>query len=199
MAENSLLLQQLELNWIGHEGLFVQLLKLRNSIFAFHLIDGVAMHNEKEHIGVIEIGAIEWWLEWLSSKVNPEKHWWFQNRLSLLFAYALKTETKDAFLAEFNKRGSIYREVLAQTILLARADLSTDDFSEDALSYLLQSLLESSANISLGHLLGHTATETFVTERLMPLYLTAQEPLKTNLMAILAQAGSRHGRRYILS
>jgi hypothetical protein len=100
---------------------------------------------------------------------------------------------------EFNKAASKYRGVLADSILLKQNELTTDDFSADAISFLLADLGRTEMIDSWrGHLLGRTATEKFVSERLLPLVSEAKDLLLSNLQKVLRQAGSRHGRRYIL-
>lgn len=193
--QNVSLLGLMDLNWRGHEELFVGLLRLRDSDLAFSLIDNI---DRNEEMGELEIGPIEWWLEWLGDVQDPDKHWWFQDRLSSLFAEHLKPHARDTFLAEFNKTDSTHRKILAQTILIARHDLTTGSFSDDAISFLLADLSKKgSCDTFRGHLLGHTATEAFVTERLLPLLSGAKKPLKDNLIRVLRQAGTRHGRRYV--
>ena len=72
-------------------------------------------------------------------------------------------------------------------------------FSEDAVSFLLADLSREKMRAYFSkHLLGRTATEQFVTERLLPLLADAKQPLLKNLYEVLKEAGSRHGRRYIL-
>lgn len=186
------LLKQIDLDWTGHEELMVRLLKLRDVKLALALIDQI------ETIGELEIGPIEWCLDWLMDEKDPDLWWWLRDRISRLFEEHLNPEGRNAFVAEFNRPGSKYRRVLSNSILLAQDDLNTASFSEDAISFLLSSLRKKeTADAIRGHLLGNTATESFVTERLLPLLSTAEEPLATNLRRVLRNAGSRHGRRYV--
>jgi hypothetical protein len=186
------LLKQVDLDWTGHEELIVRLLKLRDVKLALALIDRI------ETIGELEIGPIEWCLDWLMDEKDPDLWWWLRYRISSLFEEHLNPEARNAFVAEFNRPGSKYRRVLSNSILLAQDDLNTASFSEDAISFLLASLREKgTADAICGHLIGNTATESFVTERLLPLLSAAEEPLATNLRRVLRNAGSRHGRRYV--
>jgi adenylate kinase family enzyme len=194
------LVSHLELNWMGHEDLFVKLLRLRNTKFAWKLME-TCYSRRRENIGNLEIGPIEWWLEWIvEASHDKEDGWWFNNRLSSLFANNLKAEIMDLFVAEFNKEDSPYRDVLATTILSARADLSTNHLSEDSVSFLLADLSrKETISPVTGHLLGRIATEEFVMQRLLPLLTAAQEPFRKNLCEVLQEAGRRHGRRYVAS
>ena len=75
---------------------------------------------------------------------------------------------------------------------------TTDVFNEDAISFMLADLnREGSTHTFREHLLSSTATEKFVTERLLPLLPDAKPPLLINLKSVLKQAGTRHGRRYV--
>lgn len=190
--EPILLLNQVELDWTGHEELLVRLLKLGDVKLALALI------NQIKKVGKLEIGSIEWWLDWLMNVKNTDLCWWLRYRISRLFEKSLSIESRKAFVVEFNRPGSKYRKILANSILLAQDDLNTDSFSEEAISFLIESLAEKGAynNIN-GHLLGKTATELFVTKRLLPMLSTAKEPIATNLRRVLIYAGSRHGRRYV--
>lgn len=198
MQEPTHLLKQIDINWAGNEALFVQLLKLRESHLALAVVDQV--YSEREcPLGRIEIGPIEWWLDWFIGESDSDARFMIQERMSWLFATCLSKEARQAFVTEFNKSGSKYRTVLSHSILLRQNDLTTDDFSADAVSFLLADL--GRVNISYfwrGHLLGQTATEQFVSERLLPLVPEAKDLLLSNLQKVLRQAGSRHGRRYLL-
>ena len=196
--EPEYLLSHMHLNWVGREELFLRMLRLRNAHLAWRLLDGLSVVGQGEpQIGNLEIGDATWWLDWLSDAEDPETHWWFRDRLSKLFATKLTEATQTALLAEFNRTDSKYRKILAHTVQNARSDLTTDDFSEDAVAFLLKDLSETQANPLQGFLLGRTATEPFVNERLLPMLEGAGGPLRTNLGIALGQAGKRHGRRYL--
>jgi hypothetical protein len=120
--------------------------------------------------------------------------------MARLFGRVLNAAGRQALLAEFNKSDSKFRRLLADFILLQRSDLTTDAFSEDGISFLLADLNRAGSAVGfVGHLLGVTATEQFVTERLLPLLSEAKPPLSENLRRVLKQAGSRHGRRYVVT
>jgi hypothetical protein len=198
MQEPTHLLKQIEINWAGNEALFVQLLKLRESNLALAVVDQV--YNEREcPLGRIEIGPIEWWLDWFMGESDSDARFMLQERMSWLFAMCLSKEARQAFVAEFNRSGSKYRPLLSRSILLRQNDLTTDDFSADAVSFLLADLGRNDISYFWrGHLLGQTATEQFVSERLLPLVPEAKDLLLSNLQKVLRQAGSRHGRRYLI-
>jgi hypothetical protein len=77
-------------------------------------------------------------------------------------------------------------------------DLTTDDLSEEAQLYLIEDLRSDRSVDGLhSHLPGHTATEAFITDRLVPLLGTQDSVMQENLMHVLEHAGRPHGRRYV--
>jgi hypothetical protein len=190
------LLDGLKLDWHSHETLFVDLLRLRDTSLARAFLKGI--YNRDETIGTIEIGPIEWWIDWLGDSIEPEAQWWLADRLCTIFADHLSVEAREAFVAEFNRAGSRHRPVLARFVLRHWRDLTTDDFSEEVQLFLIEDLKRNGSVDGLyGHLLGHTATEAFVIDRLVPLLETQDPIFHRNLVRVLGQAGSRHGRRYM--
>ena len=194
--EPTQLLKDLEVNWAGQEALFVQVLKLRDTHLALAVLSQV--HAARDFpLGQLEIGPIEWWLDWLLGESDPTSRYWLQERMSWLLSSCLNKEARRSLVIEFNKPSSKYRTVLAHSILLRQKGLTIADFGPDAVSFLLADLGRAgSVDSWRGHVLGQIATEQFVTERLLPLLPEAKDPLLTNLQAVLRQAGSRHGRRY---
>ena len=185
-------------DWTGQEELFVQLLRLRDMPLAFALFGGSDPPTVL-NLGNLEIGPIDWWLEWMMEVASSSANQWFLHPLGGLFAKHLNLEAQDEFVAEFNKSGSKFRWLLLHFLLPCRNDITTEVFNEDAISFLLADLSRGKGmHYFRGHLLGSTATEQFVTERLLPLLPDAKPPLLNNLHAVLKQAGSRHGRRYVL-
>jgi hypothetical protein len=192
------ILRRIECDWTGKEELFVQLLRLRDVQLASALL-GDSVPSSIPSLGNLEIGPIYWWLEWMMEGSSTSDGDWFLNQLGALFAEHLNREVQDGFVAEFNKSSSRFRWLLLHFVLPDRSNITTEVFSEDAISFLLADLSRKGSVPSFrGHLLGITATEQFVTERLLPLLPDAKQPLLKNLHEVLKQAGSRHGRRYVL-
>jgi len=191
------LLKDIEINWAGHEALFLQVLRVRDTQLALTVIDQV--YSERDcPLSQFEVGPIDWWLDWLVGESDPDARYWLQERMSWLFSTFLNHEARHSFVVEFNRSGSKFRSVLARSVLLHQSDLASDEFSADAVSFLLADLNREGSVGWHGHLLGHTATEQFVVERLLPLLSNAEDPLRANLKKVLRQAGSRHGKRYVL-
>jgi hypothetical protein len=186
----------IEFDWAGREELFVKLLKLRDKRLALGMFGG-SCPPSVPNLGNLEIGPIDWWLEWIMEEADT---YWFCEQLGGLFAEHLDNDAKDKFVSEFNKSGSKFRQLLLRFVLPHRSDIITEVFSEDAISFLLADLNKESDGSSFrGRLLGMTATEQFISERLLPLLPGAQQPLLKNLQNTLRQAGSRHGRRFFLN
>ena len=190
------ILYRLRCDWTGQEELFVQLLRLRNVRLAAPLLGG-RIPPSLSGLGNLNIGPIYWWLEWMMEVRAGSANTWFLDQLGGLFSNHLNHDVQNEFVFEFNKPSSKFRRLLFQFVLPHFTDITTDMFSEDAISFLLADLSdERSALPSHGHLLGSTATEEFVTERLLPLLSDIKQPLSKKLHTVLKRAGSRHGRRY---
>ena len=191
-------LEQIELDWTGREQLFVQLLRLRDTHLASALF-GSRYPPDLPNLGNLDIGTIDWWLEWMLEVARADKGLWFLEQLGGLFAGHLSPNVRAEFVAEFNKEDSKFRRLLLYSVMPHFNDITTDVFDEATISFLLADLSrEGSVASWRGHLLGSTATERFIAERLLPLLPDAQAPLAGNLQKVLRQAGPRHGRRYVV-
>ena len=150
-------------------------------------------------LGNLDIGPIDWWLDWMMEEWAGDGDEWFPLQLGGLFGNHLSTGVQEEFVSEFNKPSSKFRDVLLHFVVPALPDLSTDAFSEDAISFLLADLDRESDAPGFGWpVLGSTATEEFFAERLLPLLVGAKEPRLGRLQGVLRQAGSRHNRRYFV-
>jgi hypothetical protein len=148
------------------------------------------------NLGTLNIGPIDWWLDWMIEMARADDPW-HVDQLGALFAEHLTIDAQNEFLVRFNTQTSKFGRLLARFVLPYRSDLTTDAFNEDSTSFLLADLnRQASLGLFGGHLLGSTATEQFVVERLIPLVADAKPPLSENLRLVLNQAGRRHGRRY---
>jgi hypothetical protein len=194
------LLKHIKIDWTEKADLFVELLRIRDAAVARALF-GDSNPPHLTNLGNIEIGEIDWWLEWMLEVANRDDNsgWWFSKQLGALFANHLNLEKRNEFVIEFNKTNSKYRNLLLHFVIPNFSDLTTDAFAEDTISFLFADLNRAGAAHAFhGHILGCMATERFITERIMPILPRAESPLVDNLRAVLMQAGSRHGRRYLL-
>ena len=188
-----------DIDWSGHEELLVRLLKKRHRDLAYNIVTSFYDSDPGDGQSLrIDIGSIHWWLDWITEEQSSDGGYWLCDRLTSLFSWTISLEAQKAFIDEFNQKDSPYRSVLAQWVLLRFQQLTTDDFNEEAISFLFADLTKKRQIDDLyGYLLGKTATESFVNDRILPLLPSAQEPLRANLLAVLKQAGKRHGRRYV--
>jgi hypothetical protein len=188
--ERVYMLRDVELNWLGREDLLIELLRLHDANLAFALlIRGRIDVTFDER----QIGPVQPWLDWLSNRPASENAYWIRSRVGEVLA-----RTVAPFLAEFNRPSTEFRPFLARFVLGKAADLTTDNFSPDAIAFLLSELERpAQSDPSAESLLGKTATESFVAERLLPVLPRARHSLRRNLLAVLRAAGERHGRRYI--
>lgn len=192
-------LDQIELDWIGRESQLVAVLRLRNSALALSILSRLSGFPRVVGLGDLDIGPIEWWLEWLSELEDSENGFWIEKRLAQLFSKHLPVGTRRAFLNEFNKPDSPHRAVLARSILPVQSGFTTDDLSETGREFLLAQLAQDRYASIEGHLLGKWATESFCETQLVPLLeKTSDKTVADNLQRILMEAGKRHGRRYLV-
>ena len=192
------MLEHIECVWTGRERLLVDTLRLRDVRLA-RAVFGSRAPPELIGLGNLDIGPIDWWLDWMMDEWTEDGDGWFLIQLGGLFGHHLSADAQEEFVSEFNKPRSKFRGVLLHFVVPELPDLSTNAFSEDAVSLLLADLDRESRSCSFQpHVLGSTATEEFVTERLVPLLAGAKEPRLSKLQAVLRQAGSRHNRRYLV-
>lgn len=193
------LLRNIEYNWTGQERLFVDLLRVRNATLANAMFGG-SIPPMITGLGKLDIGPIDWWLEWILEEWAKDEDTFLTYQLGRLFAEHLNTEVHTKFIGEFNKPSTRFRSVLLHFVIPQLPNLSTDSFSEYAISSLLDDLDSGTQPLDEDwSVLGKTATERFATQYLVPLLSTANEPCIRKLQSTLRQAGLRHGRRYIVN
>jgi hypothetical protein len=190
------LLEHIHLNWTGREDLLIALLKKRFYPLACAILEDFVHDVFRERHLNVEIGPVSWWLDWIKN-TRGQNRFWLANRLGHFFSVASK-ETQARLIGEFNSKNSPYRALLAAEILPKFPDLTTDNFDDDAISFLLADLAKREhSNNPFPHVLAVAGTESFVRQRLLPLLPSADEPLRANLIDVLKTAGRRHGRRYV--
>jgi hypothetical protein len=194
-AEPLHLLNELELDWSGHESLLIRLLKLRDIEVARPLLE--RLYRERGPLE-LDLGPIDWWIDWLveraSSDVEGEI---FLNRLSVLLARHLSADARRTLVTSFETAEPNVKRALAHSVLLEMSDLTSDDFGEGAFAFLIDDLRTGTIHSFEGHLLGRIATDAFVVQRLLPLVTSEPCQFQNNLRAVIRDAGQRHGRRYL--
>ena len=183
------MLKHIDCDWSGRESLFVDLLRLRDLRLARALFGG-SVPLKLVGLGNLDIGPIDWWLDWMTDEWGEDGNEWFLYQLGSLFGQHLSADVQEDFVSEFNMPSSKFRSVLLKFVVPRLSNLSTNAFSGDAVSMLLADLVHESSTLSFGsHVLGATATEEFVTKHLTPLLARTKEPGLSKLHAVL-----RHGR-----
>jgi hypothetical protein len=194
------LLQHMDLNWKEHESLLVDLLKLRNIHLAIGLCDPIVLDYGDNQDLILNIGPINWWLNWFLDFQNTgSKEWMFEDRVSSVISKCISRETRNKFIEEFNNPKTPYRKILSKTILRNIDDLSIDEITENAIAYLIDELKKSTIDPWTGNLLVNISTESFVADRLLPLLNDAKGKFYNNLIKLLEWIGKRHGRRYMIN
>lgn len=190
------LLEDIDIDWMGRELLFIRLLRLRDINLASAIV-GNSFPVSLKNLGALDIGDINWWLEWMRDGLTIEDGSWFLFRLGDVFGTYTISQTRKFFIEEFN-RASEFRHLILDYVL-ERLDVTTDEISSEAISFILAELSRERSERGLGSsFLGAAATENFITETLLPLLVGAQDPLRKNLLNVLERAGARHGRRYLI-
>lgn len=189
------LINEIELDWKANNLLFVALLALRNNDIASQLIRSVPPNVKG--MGKVHLSPVEWWLEWIEENMKTNK--WLSETLCGFLAEYSTTETQAEIISIFNDSKTQYRDTLHQCLLPKLTGLSTDDLSPDAISFVLSSISKSQyRNFFGGSFLGQAATESFVSERILPLLSGAEPDFSVELKRVLKEAGARHGKRYTL-
>jgi len=186
-----------ELSWNGNETLFVKLIKLQDLNLAYCLCDMIYEKESYYSDTTMDIGTIGWWLEW-SMKANRTRtgDWFFSDRISSFLGRYTSKEKQLEFINELNNPQSKYRRILARTILAKFNNLTIDMLSEETISFLLEDLKKVDISAWNSGLIGRIATESFVTNRLLPLLKNAKGKFRKNLLIVIDVIGKRHGRRY---
>ena len=160
---------RMKCNWSGRESLFVNLLRLRDVRLARAMF-GSSAPPMLQGLGNLDIGPIDWWLDWMMDEWTEDGDGWFLTQLGGLFGRHVSADLQAEFVSEFNEPRSRYRGVLLHYVVPNLTDLSSNAFSEDSIALLLADLDRESGTRSFeSQILGFTATEEFVTKRLMPL------------------------------
>lgn len=186
------ILRRIKFDWSGKEELFVQLIQLRDMELAGALFGG-SPPPDVPNLGDLNIGRIDWWLEWImeirGSKSRKDGNW-LLNQLGGLLGEHLSREIQESFIAEFNNVDSKFRGVLLNFVLPNFKNITIEAFNEDAISFMLADLSRKNSLTSFrGHLLGQVVTENFAVSRLLPLLPGAKQPLLRNLYEVPAMEG----------
>jgi hypothetical protein len=91
-------LDQIHLDWSGRETLLVKLLCLRDVALAYALINALTLGGHP--VGELDIGAVDWWLEWLTEVRKAGTGGLFGDRMSWVLTEHVSETTRAALLTE---------------------------------------------------------------------------------------------------
>ena len=110
------MLDHIECDWSGRESLFVDLLRLRDVRLARAMFGGPSP-PELPGLGSLDIGPIDWWLDWMMDEWAEDGDGWFLIQLGGLFGHHLSADVQEEFVSEFNKPRSRFRGVLLHFVV----------------------------------------------------------------------------------
>jgi hypothetical protein len=175
--------------------LFLQLLLQRHEGLADAVIGSIKRYG-RDHLWPIsvELSDINWWVEWIGTE---HRNWAFRYTLGGFLALGTREPTRRQLIDLFNESPEV-RPLLSETVFSQLPGLSILDLSDDSIEWLLGNLNHIRYSHWPSPLLTKVATEEFVQERLIPLYLeNPPDPLHENLRLCLEDLGRAHRRRYI--
>ncbi|SBT14340.1 SIR2 family NAD-dependent protein deacylase [Vibrio celticus] len=191
--ESLCLLKGIDVDWKGYESELLQVLARGNRELSMTVFD----QTRNESLGDLPIEELGIWLEMFRDYNKDSDTYWYAYLFSDLLGNCLTQDKIKLFVEEFNSRDSKYRGLLSDLILIKFDGISTDDFSEDSISYLMSRLSKDNHMNRFGdNLLGNTCSKSFVNDYLLPLSNIEEQPLARNLHKVLSIAGQRHGKRY---
>jgi SIR2-like domain len=166
------LLKQMEIDWSAERHLLIESLKIEDASLASAIIYPLysRVHLELEEL---DFGEIDWLLLWML-QLEQSDETGLLVPLGHVVGNCVDDAGRAAILAEFNRHGSRFRSVLLENVLPYLRDITSDSFTDDAISFLLSDLNQGPG--PEGHLIGNIATEHFVTYRLLPLLSDTVSP-----------------------
>ena len=189
-------LASIEVNWHGHEDLFLELVKTRREDVAQPLLESLRQYRSDNYQQVeFALSDLDWWLDWLDS-LQVESYF-LQAVLGEFLGERTDDETRRALVSQFNDVKP-RRTKLDEFVLPHMPGLSLEMLNSDAVEWLTGQLNSREFSAWDPPVISKLATEEFVTSRLLPLLLeNPSERLRENLLMSLREAGRIHRRRYV--
>lgn len=185
-----------ELEWSEHQELFIALLRERDPGLTSSLLRSVGVWSSRvdAFANTIDADDIGWWMNSLTEDGNREV-----SSVGHFVALAATPDAVDALLEFFAKGTEKERRTLAYEVLGHINGLRLSEIAEDAIAWAVDDLQATpyEAPEIEDSLLANVATEKFVEDVLLPRLEAADEPLRSNLLAVIRKAGERHRRRYV--
>lgn len=187
-------LDALEAVDLSREDVILALLRLRDARLASFVLDAVPLDLFEPSQLAVDLGELDWWLDWLDELISQD--YFAGYRLGLFLARASSAQNRKQLLEIFNNAPN-RRKLLAEWVLLNVEDISPQDFTDESMDWLVNSVGDLHDEWREG-VLARIATEDIVRARLLPLLEASRgTPVHAGLSAVLRQVGNRHGRRYI--
>ncbi len=188
-----------DIEWHGHRDLFLDLLRERNDDLAVELLQQARVWNLRFDLfaDLVDTGEVEWWVDWLLEAI--EDGGTLPHSLGQFLAAAVTPEAGDVLLDALENGTDEERRALVYYVLGYVPGLRLSSFPEEVIEWALADLETRSAGkgqVEMSLLAG-VATEAFVEDVLLPEFEAAGEPYRSNLLALIQQAGERHRRRYV--
>jgi hypothetical protein len=172
----------------------LRLLRRRDVVLATPLLEAIAHPGTTADFLDIDIIDIDWWLDWLNEL--PVQDYWPVERLGSFLARQTSVETRQRLIDAFNSRPAV-RQLLATWVLRHFTNLTRADLVESAIDWVFGNVGVGDPELSTS-IVRLIATEELVQERLLPRFLSENDPVeKAYLVELLQELGRRHGRRYV--
>jgi hypothetical protein len=140
------------------------------------LCDNLAIRHTKEGVLILDIGPINYWLEWFDQFIESKsKEWMFTDRVPRVITAYMAQDKRREFISEFNNPNSKYRNILSQVVLTKMPGLKLEDLTEESLSYLFKELKTKTIGFFDRSIISDIATEQFVTDQMLPLLKKRKE------------------------
>ncbi len=189
-------LSQATVDWRQRRQLFQALLRERHGQLAYALVE--SLQSTATFASSLPPEEVGWWLDWICEP--KDGHAFFVNDRLGQFVAGAATREALKLLVELLATGSAeQKRTLAYYVLGRVPGLRLEDLPSCATTWLIDDLAKRSDDdhILEDSVLARVATEEFIEDDLLPRLENAEEPLRSNLLIVIRQAGERHRRRYL--
>lgn len=188
--------QGLNLSWTGRDKLFASLLEMCNvdvlNILGMNSVPMIPDGLKELDLNIIKL------LDWMASFDNSHESWWNISRIGSIMGIFFSIKSKTELFEILRSGNKIYMEIILKRILSYSSNITTDDFDESTISFILSDLKKEQKEYFFEHILAKTATEEFINIRLLPLLNSTDPIFLKNIKNIIRNAARRHGKRYLL-
>jgi hypothetical protein len=187
-----------DLDWTGADTIFLDLLGRKIPALGKSLTGG-ACPVTVQGLPKLSSADIQNIFSWMVEIKSDRNGWWLRRQIGSIIGRYGDESVRSQMLSYLGDGEARVRRSVKDYVLPYLRDVSSDDLSERALSYLLSELYHpGSVQEHWNNPLGEIATERFVTEQLLPLARGQPDAFLDNLRVVLKVAGDRHGCRYML-